>query len=283
MQGLKRPESCLMRFGIDIAQKNMPWNEVVSRVKFAEDLGFDCAWGFDHLASSPGDGAGETFEGMTTLAALSGVTHSIRLGLLVTGVTYRHPSVFAAQAMTVDHASGGRLNLALGAAWNEGEHKALGIPFPPAPQRFDLLADTVEIINRLFSGEEVSYDGVTASLRQARLTPGPVQRPRPPIWIGGTGPRRTLPLTAWFADGWHAYGTPRTLEPYTRRLDELAEAAGRNPAEIVRASTLSVEGDMDDVCRNASEWRESGWDYLVCSWPHEGRQALDKFAERVLR
>ena len=88
-----------MRFGLDVAQQRMPWDELVSRVQFAEDLGFDGAWGFDHFQPMYGEGPGETFEGMTTLAALAGVTSRIRLGLLVTGVTYRHPSVFAAQAL----------------------------------------------------------------------------------------------------------------------------------------------------------------------------------------
>lgn len=266
-----------MKFGLDLAQRNLPWAEVVSRARFAEDLGFDCVWGFDHL----GDPAG-TFEGMTTLAALSAATHSIRLGLLVTAVTHRHPSVLAAQAMTVDHASGGRLNLALGAGWDESEHSALGIPFPPVSERFDLLADTIEIIDRLFSGEPVSYDGTVVSLTEAHMLPRPVQRPRPPIWIGGTGPRRTLPLTAWYADGWHAYGTPDSLRPYARRLDELADAAGRKPRDIVRASSLPLEGSVDDARRSVSEWRDAGWDHLVCSWPDGSHRLLESFAGAVM-
>src|SRR3954470_5013777 len=128
-----------MRFGLDVAQQRMSWDEVVSRVQFAEELGFDGAWGFDHFQPMNGEGRGESFEGMTTLAALAGATSRIRLGLLVAGVTYRHPSVFAAQAVTVDHASHGRLDLSLGAAWFQDEHDALGIPFPPTSERFDLL------------------------------------------------------------------------------------------------------------------------------------------------
>ena len=148
-----------MRFGLDVAQQRMPWDEVVSRVQFAEELGFDGAWGFDHFQPMYGDGPGETFEGMTTLAALAGVTTRIRLGLLVTGVTYRHPSVLAAQAVTIDHASHGRLELSLGAAWFDKEHDELGIPFPSTSSRFDLLEDTLEIVQRLFTGDVVSYEG----------------------------------------------------------------------------------------------------------------------------
>src|SRR3954453_16192211 len=153
-----------MRFGIDVAQQRMPWDEVVRRVQLAEELGFDGVWGFDHFQPMYGDGPGETFEGMTTLAALAGLTSRIRLGLLVAGVTYRHPSVFAAQAVTIDHASHGRLELRLGAAWFAPEHEPLGIPFPPTRERFDLLEDALEVMTRLFTGEVVSYEGAVVSL-----------------------------------------------------------------------------------------------------------------------
>src|SRR4029450_1747847 len=127
-----------MRFGIGAAQQRMGWDELVVRVRLGEDLGFDGAWGFDHFQPVYGEGPGNCFEGMTTLAALAGVTTRVRLGLLVTGVTYRHPSVLAAQAVTIDHASRGRLELALGSAWFEPEHQALGIEFPSTGRRFDL-------------------------------------------------------------------------------------------------------------------------------------------------
>src|SRR3954466_958438 len=114
-----------MRFGLDVAQQRMTWEENVDRVRFAETLGFDGAWGFDHFQPMYGEGPGECFEGMTTLAALAASTTRIRLGLLVTGATHRHPSVLAAQAVTVDHVSAGRLELSLGAAWFDAEHTAL--------------------------------------------------------------------------------------------------------------------------------------------------------------
>src|SRR3954469_6715065 len=171
-----------MRFGIDVAQQRMPWDEVVSRTRFAEQLGFDGAWGFDHFKPMYGEGPGETFEGVTTLAALAGVTSRIRLGLLVTGATYRHPSVYAAQALTIDHASHGRLELSLGAAWFDKEHNALGIPFPSTGARFGLREDALEVGGRLCSGEVVSYDGKQVSRHDAQLLPTPVQRPHPPIW-----------------------------------------------------------------------------------------------------
>jgi F420-dependent oxidoreductase-like protein len=270
-----------MRFGLDVAQQRMPWDEMVSRVRFAEDLGFDGAWGFDHFRPMYGEGPGETFEGMTTLAALAGATSRIRLGLLVAGVTYRHPSVFAAQALTIDHASHGRLELSLGAAWFEDEHTRLGIPFPPMRERFDLLEDALEIVTRLFTGDTVSYDGRVVSLDEAQLRPVPVQQPRPPIWIGGSGPNRTLPLAARFADVWHSFGTPNSLREASQRLDELAEKAGRDPASILRAGSLSLD-DLDTARRHAAKWRDAGYGYLVCGWPGAGRSQVERFAAEVV-
>jgi alkanesulfonate monooxygenase SsuD/methylene tetrahydromethanopterin reductase-like flavin-dependent oxidoreductase (luciferase family) len=270
-----------MRFGLDVAQQRMPWDEVVSRVRFAEDLGFEGAWGFDHFQPMYGEGPGETFEGMTTLAALASATSRIRLGLLVAGVTYRHPSVFAAQALTVDHASHGRLELSFGAAWFDKEHHELGIDFPPTGERFDLLADALELVTRLFSGDVVSYEGRVVSLQDARLRPLPVQRPHPPIWIGGSGPRRTLPLVARHADVWHAWGSPNSLREANERLDELATKAGRDPSSITRASSLSLD-DLDTARRHAAKWRDAGYGYLVCGWPEAGRAQVERFAKEIL-
>src|SRR5919106_1491299 len=226
-----------MRFGLDVAQQRMPWDELVSRVRFAEELGFEGAWGFDHFQPMYGEGPGEVFDGVTTLAALAGVTSTIRLGLLVAGVTYRHPSVLAAQALTIDHASHGRLELSLGAAWFDKEHHELGIPFPSTGERFDLLEDALEIITRLFTGEVVSYDGKVVSLHDAQLRPAPVQQPRPPIWIGGSGPTRTLPLVARYADVWHSFGSPNSMREASARIDELAAEVGRDPTDIMRAGS----------------------------------------------
>ena len=265
-----------MRLGIDVAQQRLEFDEVVSRVRFGEDLGFTGAWGFDHLRPMYGHGPGNCFEGMTTLAALSGRTTRIRLGLLVAGVTYRHPSVLAAEAVTVDHASGGRLDLGIGAAWYQPEHRQLGIDFPPTAERFDLLEDQLEIFVRLFTGEVVSYDGKRVSLDGAQLRPLPAQRPRPPIWIGGSGPRRTLPLVARYADMWHTNDIA-DYRTAADRVDRLAEQAGRDPKSIGRAASLSLSEPLDEVRRNAQARRELGLDYLVCSWPGQGRRRVEEF------
>ena len=270
-----------MRFGLDVAQQRMPWDELVRRVRLAEDLGFDGVWGFDHFQPMYGEGPGETFEGMTTLAALTGITTRVRLGLLVTGVTYRHPSVFAAEAVTIDHASHGRLELSFGAAWFDKEHDELGIPFPALGERFSLLEDALEITTRLFTGEDVSYEGNVVSLRDARLLPLPVQQPRPPIWIGGSGPRRTLPLAARFADAWHSFGTPNSLREASERLDRLATEAGRDPADILRAGSVSLD-DVDTARKHITKWRDAGYGYLVCGWPGAGAAQVEAFARDVM-
>jgi F420-dependent oxidoreductase-like protein len=271
-----------MLFGIDIAQQRQPFDEIVSRARFAESLGFDGAWGFDHLVPMYGEGPGECFEGMTTLAALATATSRIRLGLLVTGVTYRHPSVLALEAVTVDHASHGRLELALGAAWHGAEHEELGIDFPPLGERFDRLEDTLEIITRLMTGEVVSYDGHHFHLSDARARPIPVQLPHPPIWIGGSGPKRTLPLVARYADVWHAYAGPADLARLSARIDRLAEGIGRDPAAIRRATSVSLSEPEDVVRASIEAMKDIGISYLVCGWPGEGPERVESFATRVM-
>jgi F420-dependent oxidoreductase-like protein len=271
-----------MRFGLDTAQQRIAWDELLTRVQLAEQLGFEGIWGFDHFQPMYGEGPGECFEGMTTLAALAAATSRVRLGLLVTGVTYRHPSVFTTQAVTVDHASHGRLDLSLGAAWFDPEHTALGIPFPSTGARFDLLEDTLEIVTRLMTGERVSYDGKHVSLQDAQVRPVPVQRPHPPIWIGGSGRKRTLPLVARYADAWHTWGGPRQLAELSGVIDELAEAAGRDPSAILRASSLSLSEDDGTVRHHIEKMAEVGVGYLVCGWPEEGRARVEEFATRIM-
>jgi F420-dependent oxidoreductase-like protein len=271
-----------MRFGLDIAQQRMDWDEVVSRARFADDLHFDGAWGFDHFQPMYGSGPGNCFEGMTTLAALASATTNVRLGLLVTGVTYRHPSLFATQAVTVDHASHGRLELAIGAAWFDAEHEALGFTFPPTGERFDLLEETLEVTTRLMTGERVSFEGRHIQLRDAQVRPVPVQQPHPPIWIGGGGQRRTLPIAAKWADVWHCFGGPEQMEMLSHRLDELATKAGRDPSSIVRAASLSLSEPIDEIRRNVDAMRAVGMGYLVCGWPGEGRERVEEFATQVM-
>jgi len=270
-----------MQIGLDVAQQRMPWNEVASRARFADEAGFDGIWGFDHFQPMYGHGPGECFEGNTTLAALSGITSKARLGLLVTGMTYRHPSVLAAEAITIDHASGGRYELAYGAAWFDAEHRALGIPFPPTGERVARFGEAVQVVKGLLTTDGFSFDGRYYQLQDATLHPRPVQQPHPPIWIGASGPRM-LRIVARHADVWHSFGPPDRLAPLSAQLSELASAAGRDPGAIRRAGSLSLDGELDEVRRTIDAWREAGFDYLIAGWPGAGRPTVEAFARAVL-
>jgi alkanesulfonate monooxygenase SsuD/methylene tetrahydromethanopterin reductase-like flavin-dependent oxidoreductase (luciferase family) len=190
--------------------------------------------------------------------------------------------VLTAQAITVDHASQGRLDLALGNAWFEDEHHALGIPFPGTGARFDLMEDTLEIATRLMTGERVSYEGKVVSLVDAQMRPVPVQQPHPPILIGGQGPKRTLPLVARYADRWHCYGGPKQLAGAWERIGELAEEAGRSASDIERVGSLSLSDvPVEEILRLVGKWEDAGWDHLICGWPGEGRERIEEFAAAV--
>jgi F420-dependent oxidoreductase-like protein len=271
-----------VRVGLDVAQQRLEFAAMVSRVRLAEDTGFDGVWGFDHFQPMYGQGPGSCFEGWTTLAALAGLTRRIRLGLLVTGNTYRHPSLLAAEAVTVDHASDGRLELSLGAAWFEAEHRALGFEFPPTGERIDRLEEALQVLRLLLTADDVSFPGRHYRLDHATLRPRPVQAPYPPIWIGASGERRMLPLVARYADVWHAYGGVEELARKSRLLDELAESAGRDPAAILRATSLDLSQPVDDIRRDAEARRAAGFGYLVAGWPGEGETRVEEFATRVL-
>ncbi len=269
-----------MDVGLDIAQQRVTFDELVGRARFAEEVGFTGVWGFDHFVPMYGEGPGECFDGMTTLAALAGMTSRIRLGLMVAGVTYRHPSVFVHQCNTIDHASHGRLDIGLGNAWYEPEHRALGVDFPGTGERFDLLEDQLEILRLLSTGDEVSYAGKRVSLDRARMRPEPVQRPHPPVWLGGSGPKRTMPLVAKYADYWHSFGG--FSEEVRERMAELCGEIGRDPGEITLVASLSLDGSVEEVRDAAGRLAEGGVGYLYCGWPGAGRVQIETVAAALI-
>ncbi|MGI8684458.1 MAG: TIGR03560 family F420-dependent LLM class oxidoreductase [Acidimicrobiales bacterium] len=271
-----------MRLGLETDQHRVEWPELLDRVRFAEDAGFDGAWIFDHFKPLYGQGPGPCLEGWTLLSALGALTSRIRLGTLVTGITYRHPSVLAAEAVTVDHVSSGRLELAVGAAWNELEHRELGIPFPPAGERIERLEEGIEVIRLLMTGEPATFKGRHYQLDGAVYRPHPVQRPHPPLWVGGSGERRMLPLVGRVADAWHCFAPPVDFARKWAIVAEHAEKAGRDPASVLRSTNLSLSEPWDHVRRSADAHRANGVGYLVCSWPSEGKGRLDEFVEQVM-
>lgn len=268
-----------MRFGLDVSQHQMTWDEILSRARFAEDAGFEGVWVFDHFTALYADPDGPCLEGWTLLAALAAATSRVRLGTLVTGMTHRHPSVLATEVVTIDHVSGGRVECAVGAAWNEDEHRELGIEFPTTRERMERLEEGVQVLRLLMSGERVSFDGAHYRLEGALYRPRPVQRPHPPIWIGADGMRRSLPIVGRHADVWHSNG--RDLPAKWDVVRTAAEDAGRDPDEIVRATSLSISEGWDDVRRTFEGHRDADVTYLVVSWPGQGRGRVEEFVSTV--
>ena len=271
-----------MRIALEADQHRLTWDELLARARLAEDAGFEALWIFDHFQALYGEGPGPCFEGWTALAGLAAATTRVRLGTLVTGVTYRHPSVLAAEAVTVDHVSAGRLELAVGAAWFDKEHRELGIPFPPTRERVERLEECVEVLRLLMTTDHATFSGRHYRLEDATYLPRPVQRPHPPLWIGASGRRRMLPLAGRVADAWHSFGSPAELARRWAIVAEHAERAGRDPATILRATNLSLSEPWDEVRRTAEAHRAGGTSYLICSWPSEGQGRLEEFVERVL-
>ena len=194
-----------MRFGLSTAPQNTTWDDVLALWRAADDIDvFESAWTFDHFYPIFSDSTGPCLEGWTTLAALAQATTRLRAGVMVTGMVYRHPAVLANMAVTLDILSQGRLELGIGAAWNEEECDAYGIELGTLTERFDRFAEGLEVMHGLLTQETTTFHGRYYSVTDARCEPKSVQEPHPPIVIGGTGERRTIPLVARWADHWNA-------------------------------------------------------------------------------
>jgi F420-dependent oxidoreductase-like protein len=271
-----------VRFGLKTNQHHLTWPELLGRVRFAEEHGFHNAWIFDHLQPMGGDPRGPCLEAWSLLAALAASTERIRIGAMVTSVMFRHPSVLAAQAVTVDHVSGGRLDVAIGAGSVEAEHRELGIEFPSARDRAERLEETVRLMRQLMTEDDASFEGRHYGLHGATYRPRPVQRPHPPIWIGAGGDRLTIPVAARVADVWHAFDEPEDLPHKLEVLVRAAEDAGRDPAGIRKATNLPIDDDWDVVVDRAHTLRGLGFDDLVVPWPSGGEDRVEEFAHRVM-
>src|ERR1700682_80589 len=217
-----------MRIGLDLAQHQLLWPDLVERVQFAESAGFDGVWVFDHFKPLYAAPNGPCMEAWSLLGGLDAVTSRSRLGVLVTGITYRHPSILATEAITADHISNGRLEIGMGAAWHAPEHAELGIPFPPIKERAERLEEGVQVMRLLMTKDRATFAGRHYQLARASYHPRPVQRPHPPIWIGAGGEQLMLPIVARQADAWHAFGSDDALARKSRLLARLAEEAGRH-------------------------------------------------------
>jgi F420-dependent oxidoreductase-like protein len=219
-----------IRFGIQTPPQNATWSELRDAWRLIDGLGYDTAWVFDHFFPILTDPTGPCFEGWVALTALAAETSRVEAGVLVTGNTYRHPAVLAKMAATLDHTSNGRLILGIGAAWFELEHAAYGIPFYTTGERIRRLDEAVEVIKRLWSERQVTFDGRYYQLKEAYCEPKPVRRP--PIMIGGSGEKLMLRVIAKHADQWNTFGSPELFRHKIKVLAEHCNEVGRDLGDI---------------------------------------------------
>ncbi len=271
-----------MRFGLKTNQQHLTWGELLGRVRLAEEHGFEGAWIFDHLKAMGGDPTGPCLEAWTLLSALAARTERIRLGAMVTGVMFRNPSILAAEAVTVDHVSGGRLDIALGASSFPEEHRELGLDFPGDRERTERLEEAAQVVRLLMTEDDVSFDGAHYRLDGATYRPRPVQRPHPPIWIGAGGDRATIPIAARHADAWHCFSDFEELPHKLEVFRAAAAAAGRDPGSMLLATNLAIDDDWDTVTGRAAALRDLGFGYVVVPWPGGGEARVEEFAHQVM-
>lgn len=236
-----------MRLGLLIESvEGLTWERWRRLVEATERLGFESLWLSDHFLSLQ-DPARASIETWVALSVAAAETRRIRLGPLVSPMTFRHPSLLARMAVSVDRLSQGRLVLGLGAGWNDLEHRAFGLDFPPPAERMDRLEEGIEAIRRLFGPGPTSFEGRHYRLDGADPRPKPT-RGRVPILIGGGGQRRTLPLVARYADEWDLPGglSPDAFRAKNVRLDELCRAAGRDPRSVLRSASTAYLIARDD-------------------------------------
>jgi F420-dependent oxidoreductase-like protein len=223
-----------MRFSI-WPNSGQSWADIQATARHAEATGWDGVYVADHFRPSLGDDGGPMHECWSLLGGLAASVPRIRIGSLVCGNTYRHPAVLANQAATLDHVSGGRLVLGLGAGWQQNEHDAYGIRLPPPRERLDMLEEACEVVKGLLTNERTTFTGRHYALQDAPCEPKPVQDPLP-LLVGGGGEKRTLRIAARFADEWNVWGTPELMAQKGRVLEQHCADVGRDPATIARST-----------------------------------------------
>jgi F420-dependent oxidoreductase-like protein len=251
-----------------------------------EDLGFDAFFRSDHFLATHGKrGLPGPSDSWVTLSALALQTRRIRLGTLVTSATFRLPGPLAIAVAEVDQLSGGRVDFGIGAGWYEAEHTAYGIPFPSVPERFDRLEEQLAIITGLWEtppGQTFSYSGRYYQLADSPALPKPAQRPRPPVILGGTGPRRTPRLAARYADEYNVpFSDLDTTGAAYRRVRDACAEAGRDPGSIrfSAAHTICCGKDDTEVARRAAAIGVPVSDLLFAGTPARIVDQLGQFGQ----
>ncbi|HYK97229.1 MAG TPA: TIGR03560 family F420-dependent LLM class oxidoreductase [Candidatus Acidoferrales bacterium] len=241
-----------LRVGLKLSQQIFSLESQREAWRMVDEAGFDHLWLFDHLVAIHQEGP--VFDGWTTLASVAERTKRVRIGLNVTGNLYRHPGLLAKIAVTVDHLSGGRLEMGIGAGWNASEFATYGMPFPTsARERIERLDEACQVLKALWTEPRASFDGRYYQLHDAICEPKPLQRPGPPLWIGGNGPKRTLRVAAkradvWSCDVWPTNGAAmESTYALSKVLDEHCRAVGRDPKTIRRAHVMLADGSDTPV------------------------------------
>jgi F420-dependent oxidoreductase-like protein len=255
-----------MRFAFKTANQNTTWPEILAVWREADKIEiFESGWIFDHFYPIVGDSSGPCIEGWTALAALAQATTRLRLGTLVTGIHYRHPAVLANMASTIDIISGGRLELGIGAGWNEEESGAYGIELGTARERSDRFEEACQVIISLLTQETTDFAGKYYTITDARNEPKGPQLP-PPICIGGGGEKRTLRTAAKYADHWNFTGG--TPEQFAHKRDVLhahCQDVGRDPSEITLSCHVSLNPGQDprETAEQAAALAAEGLDLAI--------------------
>ncbi|MBE1493265.1 F420-dependent oxidoreductase-like protein [Amycolatopsis lexingtonensis] len=260
-----------MRFAIKTSPQNTEWADMLAVWQAADEIElFESGWTFDHFYPIFSDSTGPCLEGWVTLTALAQATKRLRVGTLVSGIHYRHPALLANMAATLDIVSGGRLEIGIGAGWNEEESGAYGMQLGTVKERSDRFEEACEVLVGLLTQETTTFRGEHYQLKDARCEPKAVQTPHPPICIGGSGEKRTLRTTAKYAQHWNFVGG--TPEEFARKRDVLhAHCAdiGRDPGEIMLSShvRLGPDGDYAKVAAEAEALGEVGLDLAIVYLP----------------
>jgi F420-dependent oxidoreductase-like protein len=305
-----------IQFGIMTTQQDFTFDELVGIWKDAEALGYDSAWIFDHLIPIMGGKPdGPCLEGWTLLSALAAETSKIRIGTLVTGNTYRNPALLAKMVTTVDQISKGRVYLGIGAAWSEPEHEAYGFPFYTAKGRARRLEEALQVITKLWTEDHPSFAGKYYTLKNAPFAPKPVQKPHPPIVVGGQGEKWIMPLVGRYADGWNApIGLgPEDIAKRTAIIRDECKRAGRASCDVEvsaflvlysitdvplagpvlrlgarmiageRVQKSVLAGSPDEIRKKIQSYVDVGVTHIIMNiQPKYERQLLERFAADVM-
>jgi alkanesulfonate monooxygenase SsuD/methylene tetrahydromethanopterin reductase-like flavin-dependent oxidoreductase (luciferase family) len=282
-----------LRFGLFLSQASKTWSKVLDEFTMAEQLGFDHAWLVDHLVDTDGAPEDGCLEAWTLLAAIAATTSRIRLGVLVSSNTFRHPAILLKEAVTVDHISGGRLILGIGTGWHEDEHRRYGIDLPPPAERVDRFEEAIRLISLLMSQERTTVHGSYYQLADARLRPPPIQRPRIPILIAAHRPRM-LRIAARYADQWDTFaampgaateGVEAEIAERIALLDQACREIGRDPAQIRRSTwtTRQALGSIDAYLDFVRRHHRLGFtDFSTVAPAPEDEETLRRIATDVI-